>query len=451
MRIVEHIGLTVVCFLLASCSAASTAPTDDPSLGDPGTGGSAPGDTTVPPGSGGSTTVGMSGSGGMVVANMGGSGGSSAMDAGPATSKDAGVAAKDQGAPDAPTPPPPADPCVAKGTCPANTWVSVTPPGITIPPEGLRSVVRDPSRPSDIYMGGGAAGIWKSTDYGNTWTMINKGFGYIPQGLCIAVLPSQGATPAPIIIADSCGCGKSYKSIDGGATFRTVDSGLKSDFYSFDVDPHDGNHIISGFHEADGVAESTDAGETWHMVSGTGFPSGGISWYPTFIDTGVAATTAKTWIAIAQNGGSVVITHDGGASWTIPTGLQGTQHPHGNAQIFQRGGTIFVPGGGGTGGNGVFRSTDWGATFTKVTKDTPAAVAWGTANHVYSMYAWSCFGCPIDPNFMVASANGDTWTTPGVPKTMLMGADHVAVTSDGTHNIFVAAFRSSGIWRYVEQ
>jgi hypothetical protein len=34
---------------------------------------------------------------------------------------------------------------------------------------------------------------------------------------------------------------------------------------------------------------------------------------------------------------------------------------------------------------------------------------------------------------------------------MLMGADHVAVTSDGSHYIFVAATRSTGLWRYVEQ
>ncbi len=32
-----------------------------------------------------------------------------------------------------------------------------------------------------------------------------------------------------------------------------------------------------------------------------------------------------------------------------------------------------------------------------------------------------------------------------------MGADHVTVTSDGTHNIFVAAMRNYGIWRYVEE
>jgi hypothetical protein len=324
----------------------------------------------------------------------------------------------------------------------------VTPKGITIPTSGLRSVVRDPSRPSDLYLGSGEAGIWKSTDYGNTWAMINKAFGYVPQGLCFAVLPTQ---PTTLLVGASCACGKVHKSTDGGATFRTTGGGLVSDLYSFSMDPYDINHLISGLHEHDGIAESIDAGETWHMVGTAGFPSGGISWFPTFLDTGAANTTSKTWFAIAQNGGSPVVTRDGGNTWTIPTGLQTIQHPHGEAQIFQRQRTIFVPGVNGGAGDGVYRSTDFGATFTRVTKPIAASIAWGSPNHVYSMWAWSCFGCVIDPKFMVGSANGDTWTSPGVPKTMLMGADHVAVTSDGSHYIFVAAMRSTGLWRYVEQ
>jgi hypothetical protein len=416
-------AITLLAFAcLCACSGmAGGMPVDDAGMNpsDSSDAGDAPTDAGGPPGDSG-----MSVDAGPLDAGV--------IDAGP---KDAG-------------PPPLPDPCVAANTCPPNTWVSVTPTGITIPPEGLRSLVPDPLHPSDLFLGSGAAGIWKSTDYGNTWKMINAGFGYVAQGLCLAVLPTN---PATLLIAMPSGVGKIHKSTDGGGTFRTTGGGLPGDLYSFAVDPYDGTHLISGFHEQDKIAESTDSGETWHVVVTSGFPTGGVSWYPQFIDTGAAATTRKTWLAIAQNGGSPAMTHDSGATWTIPTGLQGLTHPHGNAQIFQRGSTIFIGGQSGPAGDGVYRSTDMGATFTRVSTQTPAAVVWGTANHVYSMYAWSCYDCTINPNFMVSSASGDVWTSPAVPTAMRMGADHVAVTSDGTHQIFVAAMRNAGLWRYVEQ
>ena len=386
----------------------------------------------------------------LIAAALGGCGGAGGGGAGGAGGAAGGGAGGSTGpVPDAGVEPPPADPCTASGTCPANTWVNVTPMGLVPPMEGLRSVVPDPLRPSDFYMASGAAGIWKSTDYGNRWTKVNKGFGYLAQGLCLAVLPKQPA--ATLLLASACACGKIHKSTDGGATFNDTGGGLPGDLYSFNVDPNNGNHIISGLHEMDGIAESNDAGATWRIVGATGFPRGGVSWYPFFIDTGSADTTAKTWIAIAQNGGSPVITRNGGGDWTIPPGVQGLTHPHGNTQIFQRGSTIFIGGQNGPTGSGVYRSTDDGGSFTKVSSATDVSVVWGTPSHVYSMFSWSCYGCPIDPNFMVGSASGDSWTKPGVPKGMLMGADHVAVSSDGQRQIFVAAMRSSGIWRFVEQ
>jgi hypothetical protein len=344
----------------------------------------------------------------------------------------------------------PPDPCVAAGTCPPGVWINVTPsdmPAAVLRPTanifGPGSIVGDPARPSDLYVGGSSAGLWKSSDYGFTWTQINDTLPDVPRGTVIAV---AGTTPATIWAA---GYNTIYKSIDGGATF--TQTALPVSLYSLKIDPYDGTHLVSGLHEADGIVESTDGGATWQMLGGSGFPSGGISWYPYFIDTGSAATTRKTWFAIAQDGASAIVTSDGGATWTIPNGLAGLQHPHGNSQIYQNGSTLFVAGGSGPDGQGVYRSTDLGANWSRVDSgQTPEAVVWGTPTNVYAMYAWACSGCDLGTQFEIAPQPGTAWATATVPDELVIGPNSVVVTNDGSHYVFVGLMWDQGLWRYVE-
>jgi photosystem II stability/assembly factor-like uncharacterized protein len=344
----------------------------------------------------------------------------------------------------------PADPCIAAGTCAPGTWINVTPSGLDpsdLAPAanafGPGAIVADPARPSDLYVGGSASGLWKSTDYGNTWSAVSKDVPNAPRGVTIAV---AGTTPATVWGA---GYNTILKSTDGGNTFTTKDIGIS--LYSLKVDPNDTTHLISGLHEADGIYQSTDGGSTWTAANGAGFPGGGVSWYPYFVDTGTAATTRTTWFAIAQNGASAIMTTDSGAHWNVPTGISGLQHPHGNSQIFQTGNTLFVGGVNGP-GQGVYRSTDLGANWARVDSgQTPEAVVWGTSKKVYAMYAWACANCDLGTDFEIAALpGGTTWTPTSVPTALNLGPNSVAVTSDGTHNVFVAVMWSLGIWRYVE-
>jgi hypothetical protein len=312
-----------------------------------------------------------------------------------------------------------------------------------MPDFGPGPIVLDPDTPSDLYMGGGGDGLWRSTDYGNTWSKINSSVSYVPMGYIMAVLPG---TPTAILVA---GYKVVHKSTDGGATFRDIAFNFPDSLYSIQIDPYDPTHLISGLHEVDGIVESFDSGESWHYVGTGNFPSGGRSWYVFFIDTGDAATTRKTWFAIAQSGGSPAITSNAGTSWTVSSGVNGLEHPHGNAQIFQRGDTLFVPGIYGPGG-GLYKSTDRGASFTKVLNGD-LGIAWGTDKNVYAMFGWACSGCALGSSFAVAPLPaGTSFTKPTVPAGLTIGANHVAVTSDGTHNIFVGTMWKDGVWRYVE-
>ncbi|MEO7113325.1 MAG: hypothetical protein ABI183_22995 [Polyangiaceae bacterium] len=61
---------------------------------------------------------------------------------------------------------------------------------------GPGALVGDPARPSDMYIGAGNDGTWKSTDYGNTWNRINSDTPGSPIGVPIAV---AGTEPAATI------------------------------------------------------------------------------------------------------------------------------------------------------------------------------------------------------------------------------------------------------------
>ncbi|MES1182195.1 MAG: sialidase family protein [Myxococcales bacterium] len=318
---------------------------------------------------------------------------------------------------------------------------------------GVGNIVTDPARPTDLYVGGYGS-IWKSTDYGLTWHELdsNPNPPYLALGHVLAV---AGTTPATLWMANVNGAQHVFKSTDGGLTFTLTGTIAEqpdaASLYSIVVDPNDATHLLSGLHEQDKVLESSDGGDTWHFVSGAGWPAGGKSWFPYFVDAKDPAKTRKTWFAIGQDGGSAVMTTDGGATWTKPTGLEGLQHPHGNAGLFQDATALFVAGTQGP-GDGVYRSTDLGSSWTRVTQGS-GGVVWGTPKNLYVMWGWACAGCGIDeggPQFQTAPQPGTAWTKGTVPAELDWGPNSVAVTSDGEHSIMVGSMWATGLWRYVE-
>ena len=138
------------------------------------------------------------------------------------------------------------------------------------------------------------------------------------------------------------------KSTDGGVNWTVTNINLGA--YSFDMDPYDNQHLVTGLHEAEGIAESTDGGVVWKTL-----PTAiGKSIYPHFIDTGSAATTRKTWLAVPQldTGMSGMMTTDGGATFHS---VGNFAHPHGGNRAFNAGGGVAYVG---ASGGGVWRTID---------------------------------------------------------------------------------------------
>jgi hypothetical protein len=342
-----------------------------------------------------------------------------------------------------------------------DRWADVTPAGISLTQTdfnrdnyGAQDVLVDPARPADLYAFICHQGVWKSTDYGQRWTRVNLG----PGGAMIDSGKPWGegidsnrcrdpGTPPTLYSAGS--QGGFWRSTDGGVSWTRFalpeDGKLRpQDGYDVDVDPYDGKHLLLGFHEQSGLAESADGGQTWRSVTLPAGMNAGASWYPFFIDTGDPATTRRTWLMISQMTSGAVGTWrsvDGGAAWKK---VESNEHPHGGSQIFQHQGVVYMAGVYGTQGWGVYRSTDQGASWTHVGISGSQATVYGTPRNVYVQPA------PFGNQASAARAPqpGTSWTP--WPLGMSDGPKRVAVTHDGAHYILVGGNWLAGFWRYVE-
>ena len=134
-----------------------------------------------------------------------------------------------------------------------------------------------PGQPNVFYIGVNNGGVWKTTDYGLTWRPI---FDDQPTGSIgdLAVAPSD---PSVIYVCSGEGLQRPdlstgdgiYRSTDGGKTWRNVGLRDAQQIGSVIIDPKDPNRVFVaalghpyGPNEERGVYRSTDGGATWKRV-----------------------------------------------------------------------------------------------------------------------------------------------------------------------------------------
>jgi hypothetical protein len=147
--------------------------------------------------------------------------------------------------------------------------------------------------PDTIYAGVEDAGIFRSTDAGQSWQELPslreaKGHLWAPGagGMCLHTILQDPVNPGRIFIAIS--AAGAFRSDDAGQSWRPINRGLKSQYELPDPDADVGHcvHRIAMHPSRPGtlfmqkhwdVMRSDDAGESWYEVSGNlpsdfGFP-----------------------------------------------------------------------------------------------------------------------------------------------------------------------------------
>jgi photosystem II stability/assembly factor-like uncharacterized protein len=225
----------------------------------------------------------------------------------------------------------------------------------------ITAVAGIPGDPNVLYVGAAAGGVWKSVDGGNSFKAI---FEKYPSSIgAIAVAPSNpslvwvgtGEANPRNDVMDGHGI---YFSADAGNSWRFMGLGNVGQISRVVIDPYDPDNVLVAAlghvwapNPDRGVYRTTDGGQTWKKVL--------------YVDE----KTGACELAMAPGNPSVLFA----GMWQV------RRYPW-----------ELVDGGP---GSGIYRSSDGGATWTRLTKDLPEgplgriaiAVAPSNTNHVYAL------------------------------------------------------------------
>jgi photosystem II stability/assembly factor-like uncharacterized protein len=254
-----------------------------------------------------------------------------------------------------------------------------------------RAVAGVPSQPNVFYIGVCNGGVWKTTDYGRTWLPI---FDDQPTGSigAIAVAPSD---PNIIYVASGEGLQRPdlstgdgiYKSTDAGKTWTHLGLRDGQQIPQLVVDPRDPNRLFVavlghpyGPNEERGIYRSTDGGLTFQKVLSKDENTGGSEVEidpsnPDIIYAGLWEARQGPWENAAWSGtsGGIFKSTDGGSSWRkLTKGLP--EVVQANLAIAPTNPLRLYASVAMTQGTAIYRSDDAGENWTRATTDArPAA------------------------------------------------------------------------------
>lgn len=269
-----------------------------------------------------------------------------------------------------------------------------------------RSVVIHPTQPGTLWVGGVGGGVWKTTNNAASFFPCDDWMG----SLAVSCMALDQTNPNVLYAGTGEGFGNQdeipgegvFKSYDGGTSWIQLNNFLLNSYNinRLVISPTNNKVILAA--TSAGIARSTDAGTNWN----SSFLSGII------LDIAFSPTNGMQCIAAGKNlaNGPALYSTNGGTTWTAATGLSNTgrvelAYAPSNPNIVYasqdtNGGTLWISTNGGVtytlrntgsnylasqgyyanciwvdpssasnlvvGGLDLWRSTDGGATLTKI-------------------------------------------------------------------------------------
>jgi regulation of enolase protein 1 (concanavalin A-like superfamily) len=297
----------------------------------------------------------------------------------------------------------------------------------------LRSIVIHPTRPSTVFAGSVAGGIWRSDDGAVSWRPVDD----FMTNLAIASLAINPRNPDEMYAgtgetfgnADSIRGAGLFKSVDGGVTWTQVSSqsrGPWPDVRRVAVSP-DGTILLAA--GRNGFFRSTDGGATYLSISQLS-GSVAVAFHPTDSNRAI----------LLDGSGMPRTTVDGGLTWTsgtIPYGGGRAEVVYSRSQPD----TIYIAGVDG----GIYVSHDGGLTFTRRYIGLPNNQTW------YDLVIWCN---PTNPNHLLWGAQSMFESVDGGASWRFVQGgmhedQHVIVDDprfDGTSNALIYVGNDGGVY-----
>ncbi len=237
---------------------------------------------------------------------------------------------------------------------------------------------------------GGAEGVYQSTDAGANWTEADNGFPSYREVNALALCGGNlvaGVTDSGVFV-----------SSDNGATWRNSNSGLPR--YGTNVLLVKGDSLLAGTNG--GVFSSSDGGSTWMERMGH-------SHFRQFVDV-TAMTLHSDTLYVGDVNGYVYYSSDNGDLWyprhQVQWGATVTALVFAGSDMFASTKPYLVNIT--EGGGGVYRSTNSGTSWTRVSNGLPTLA--DTNTDVSSLVHLGTYLFAATPHGVYRSGdNGDSW------------------------------------------